>query len=71
VSRREQEGGYVEYTDWCLVLGDRDDPLYWAPGIGGGTVEVGADGRALVVRMTTQGAGIGPVEVVASVNLPA
>ena len=70
VPRREEEGGYVEYTDWCLTLGDRDDPLYWAPGIGVGTVEVGGDARALVVRMTTQGAGIGPVEVVASVNLP-
>ena len=70
VRRREEEGGYVEYTDWCIALGHPDDPLYWAPDVGPGTVEVGPDGRALVVRMTTQGAGIGPVDVVASVNLP-
>jgi hypothetical protein len=71
VRRREEEGGYVEYTEWCLGLGSWDEPLYWDSSAGPSTVEIGPDGRAATVRMTMSAAwGSGPTEVVASVNLP-
>jgi len=70
VRRREESGGYVEYTDWCLGLGGWDEPLYWGPDTGPATVEVAEDERSIVVRMAVEGAGGGPYDVVAQLNLP-
>ena len=67
---RDEAGNGYDYTEFCMGLGGWDEPLYWTPDTGQGTVEVGADGKALVVRMRVEGAGDGPFDVVASVNLP-
>jgi hypothetical protein len=67
---REETGNGSDYTEFCFGLGGWDEPLYWTPYTGSGSVEVGADGKALVVRMTLEGASAGPWELVASVNLP-
>ena len=67
---REDAGNGYDYTEFCVGLGGWDEPLYWTPDTGQGTVEVGPDGKALVVRMRVEGAGDGPFDLVASVNLP-
>ena len=67
---REDAGNGLDYTEFCFGLGGWDEPLYWTPYTGSGSVEVGADGKALVVRLTVEGASAGPWDLVASVNLP-
>ena len=67
---REDSGNGSDYTEFCFGLGGWDEPLYWTPYTGSGSVEVGADGKALVVRLTVEGAAAGPWDLVASVNLP-
>lgn len=68
---REREGAGAELDpfDHCLALGHEDEPYYWYSEVPG-TIEVGADERALVVRLTMASAS-GEVAVVASINLPA
>jgi hypothetical protein len=66
----EEQGDELDYTEFCLGLGGWDEPLYWTAGTGPASVEVGDDGRSLVVRMAMEGAWGGPYEVVAQVNLP-
>lgn len=68
--RREDEGYPVDHDGYCLALGGWDDPLYVDYWSAPATIEVGPDERSVVLRFTGQGAGIGPVQVVAQVNLP-
>ena len=71
ICRAREEAGYgYDYTEFCVGLGGWDEPLYWTPDVGQGTVDVAADGKSLVVRMRVEGAGDGPFDLVSSVNLP-
>ena len=66
---RAAAGVDLDATEYAFCLGGWEDPFYWYSEVPG-TIEVGTDERALVVRMSAQ-SSMGDVAVVASINLPA
>jgi hypothetical protein len=52
-----------------LVLGDEQEPFAWAPGLGPGTVSVGADGQTVDVVLAMRGPA-GELQLTATVRLP-
>jgi hypothetical protein len=67
--QRSEAGVDLDAAEYAFALGGWDDPFYWYSQVPG-SIEVGADERALVVRMSAQSA-MGSVDIVASINLPA
>jgi hypothetical protein len=53
-----------------LWIDQTDEPFFWSPGVGPGTIDVAADGRTLRARFKMQGAA-GDVELDAGLILPA
>lgn len=56
VREREAAGDELDYGDLHLMLGTTDEPYYWTPDYGPGTVTVDADSGTLDVRMAMQSA---------------
>jgi hypothetical protein len=64
------KGDEIDYSQFTLALDQDDEPFYWTADYGPGTIEVGADARALRVKLAMEDAGSARIMVDAAVELP-
>ncbi|HET8523283.1 MAG TPA: hypothetical protein VFL82_08620 [Thermomicrobiales bacterium] len=64
------KGDDIDYSLFTLALDQDDEPFYWTPDYGPGTIDVGADGRTLRVKVAMEDAGSARISVDAAVELP-
>jgi hypothetical protein len=63
-------GDEIDYSLFTLALDQDDEPFYWTPDYGPGTIDVGADARTLRVKLAMEDPGSARVTVDAAVELP-
>jgi hypothetical protein len=64
------KGDEIDYSLFMLALDQDDEPFYWSPDYGPGTIDVGADARTLRVKLAMEDAGSARIMVDAAVELP-
>lgn len=66
---REAAGDQLDYSDFDLALGNRDETYVWTPDVGPGTITVGAGVQSFTVRMAMMSPG-GELSLDADIQLP-